>query len=83
MADAASSRIESGVIDVLKNVSRRPIEPTLSSDQFGLPLGNVVLVPGGTIGRTTSGKVRRTALRDSYFRGELGAAGVSVRSADI
>ena len=32
MADAASSRIESGVIDVLKNVSRRPIEPTLSSD---------------------------------------------------
>lgn len=31
MADAAS-RIESGVIDVLKNVSRRPIEPTLSSD---------------------------------------------------
>ena len=32
MADAASLRIESGVIDVLKNVSRRPIEPTLSSD---------------------------------------------------
>jgi acyl carrier protein len=32
MADAASSRIESGVIDVLKNVSRRPIEPTLASD---------------------------------------------------
>ena len=32
MADAASSPIESGVIDVLKSVSRRPIEPTLSSD---------------------------------------------------
>jgi acyl carrier protein len=32
MADAAPSRIESGVIDVLKNVSRRPIEPSLSSD---------------------------------------------------
>jgi acyl carrier protein len=32
MADTASSRIEAGVIDVLKNVSRRPIEPTLSSD---------------------------------------------------
>jgi acyl carrier protein len=31
MADAAS-RIESGVIDVLKNVSRRPIEPTPTSD---------------------------------------------------
>ena len=32
MADAAPSRIESGVFDVLKNVSRRPIEPSLSSD---------------------------------------------------
>ena len=32
MADVTSSRIESGVIDVLKNVSRRSIEPTLSSD---------------------------------------------------
>lgn len=32
MAETASSRIEAGVIDVLKNVSRRPIEPTLSSD---------------------------------------------------
>jgi acyl carrier protein len=32
MADTALSRIESGVIEVLKNVSRRPIEPSLSSD---------------------------------------------------
>ena len=28
----ASPQIEDGVIDVLKNVSRRPIEPTLASD---------------------------------------------------
>src|SRR5262245_52742495 len=32
MADTAPARIESDVIDVLKNVSRRPIEPSLSSD---------------------------------------------------
>jgi acyl carrier protein len=32
MADTAASRIETGVIEVLKHVSRRPIEPTLSSD---------------------------------------------------
>ena len=32
MSDAASSPIETGVIEVLKNVSRRPIEPLLSSD---------------------------------------------------
>ena len=28
----ASTEIEEGVIDVLKNVSRRPIQPTLRSD---------------------------------------------------
>ena len=32
MPGPTSTRIEDGVIDVLKNVSRRPIEPTLSSD---------------------------------------------------
>jgi acyl carrier protein len=32
MPQPASTHIEEGVIDVLKNVSRRPIEPTLASD---------------------------------------------------
>lgn len=32
MPEPASAQIEEGVIDVLKNVSRRPIEPTLNSD---------------------------------------------------
>ena len=32
MPQPASAPIEDGVIDVLKNVSRRPIEPTLASD---------------------------------------------------
>ena len=32
MPQPASAPIEEGVIDVLKNVSRRPIEPTLQSD---------------------------------------------------
>jgi acyl carrier protein len=32
MRDSTSSDIEAGVIDVLKTVSRRPIEPTLASD---------------------------------------------------
>jgi fatty-acyl-CoA synthase len=40
-------------------------------DLFGLPLGDVVLVPGGTIGRTTSGKVRRGAVQAAYLRNEL------------
>jgi acyl carrier protein len=32
MTHPASAHIEEGVIDVLRNVSRRPIDPTLSSD---------------------------------------------------
>jgi acyl carrier protein len=32
MPQPASVPVEEGVIDVLKNVSRRPIEPTLTSD---------------------------------------------------
>jgi acyl carrier protein len=32
MPQPASANIEEGVMDVLKNVSRRPIQPTLASD---------------------------------------------------
>jgi acyl carrier protein len=32
MPQPASAHIEEGVIEVLKNVSRRPIQPTLSSE---------------------------------------------------
>jgi acyl carrier protein len=32
MPQPASAQIEEGVLDVLKNVSRRPIEPTLGSE---------------------------------------------------
>ena len=40
-------------------------------DVFGLPVGDVVLVASGTIDRTTSGKVRRAAVRASYVGGQL------------
>ena len=49
--------------------------PAVVGDLFGLAVDEVVLVPGGTIGRTTSGKVQRAAVRASYERGELGATG--------
>jgi acyl carrier protein len=32
MSEPALARVEAGVIEVLKNVSRRPITPTLDSD---------------------------------------------------
>jgi hypothetical protein len=44
-------------------------------DCFGLAVADVVFVPSGTIGRTTSGKVQRLAMRTKYERGELAATG--------
>jgi fatty-acyl-CoA synthase len=44
------------------------------ADVCGLYVDEIVLVPGGTIGRTTSGKVRRLATRRRYEMGELGMA---------
>jgi fatty-acyl-CoA synthase len=45
------------------------------SDVFGLYVDEVLAVPSGTIGRTTSGKVQRAATKARYERGALvGAA---------
>jgi fatty-acyl-CoA synthase len=41
------------------------------SDMFGVYVDDVVVAPSGTIGRTTSGKVRRAAAKTQYERGEL------------
>lgn len=38
---------------------------------FGFPVRNVVLVRHGTVRRTTSGKIRRTAMRDRFLAGEM------------
>jgi hypothetical protein len=40
-------------------------------DVCALYVDEVVFVPSGTIGRTTSGKVQRLATRMRYERGEL------------
>ena len=52
--------------DVLVDAIRRRI-----SDDFGLYVDEVALVPSGTVGRTTSGKVQRAATKARYERGEL------------
>ena len=41
------------------------------SDLFGLYVDRVVVVPSGTVGRTTSGKVQRSATKARYERGQL------------
>ena len=52
--------------DVLSDAIRRRI-----GDVFGLYVDDVAVVPGGTIGRTTSGKVQRAATKARYQRGEF------------
>lgn len=54
--------------DALSGTIRRRI-----GDVFGLYVDEVVLVPGGTIGRTTSGKVQRAATKVRYEQGDLAA----------
>jgi long chain fatty acid CoA FadD26 len=46
------------------------------SDLFGLYVDEVALVPSGTVGRTTSGKVQRAATKARYERGELNRDGM-------
>jgi fatty-acyl-CoA synthase len=48
------------------------------SDAFGLYVDEVVCVPAGTIGRTTSGKLQRAAAKQAYLRGEFAPVGVPV-----
>jgi len=57
--------------DVLTETIRRQI-----GDLFGLYVDEVALVPSGTVGRTTSGKVQRAATKARYERGELAAEGL-------
>jgi acyl-CoA synthetase (AMP-forming)/AMP-acid ligase II len=61
----------SGTVDAgeLTDSIRRRI-----GDLFGLYVDDVALVPSGTVGRTTSGKVQRSLTKARYERGELLAA---------
>ncbi len=45
-----------------------------ASDQLGLPPDVVVLAPPHAVLKTSSGKIRRAAIRDAYLQGSLGAA---------
>ncbi|CAN5895245.1 N/A [soil metagenome] len=41
------------------------------SDAVGIAPGEVLVLPRDTVEKTTSGKLRRAAMRDAYLRGEL------------
>ena len=57
--------------DVLTDTIRREI-----SSLFGLYVDEVAIVRSGTVGRTTSGKVQRSATKARYERGELANEGL-------
>jgi len=57
--------------DPLTEAIRRRI-----GDLFGIYVDDVAIVPRGTVGRTTSGKVQRAATKDRYVRGEFAAESV-------
>lgn len=48
---------------------------TASLDLLGTPPDDVQLVPPGAVLKTSSGKIRRLAIRDLYERGKLGQRG--------
>jgi fatty-acyl-CoA synthase len=43
------------------------------ANAVGISPGDVLVLPPGTVEKTTSGKLRRSAMRDSYLRGDLPA----------
>ena len=50
----------------------------LATDLIGTPLDEVVLAPPGSVLKTSSGKVRRSASRQMYEKGEIGKKGKAV-----
>ncbi len=67
------------VVEPSGTVSSQSLADTIRrriSDLFGLYVDEVALVPSGTVGRTTSGKVQRGATKERYERGELVGEGL-------
>ena len=50
----------------------------LATDLIGTPLDEIVLAPPGSVLKTSSGKIRRSASRQMYEKGEIGKKGKAV-----
>jgi fatty-acyl-CoA synthase len=57
---------------------RREVSRSIA-DSVGVRASEVVVVPRDTVQKTTSGKLRRAAMRDAHAAGEIAPAGVGVR----
>jgi fatty-acyl-CoA synthase len=78
---AAAFSTDEGVVIVAERASgTRRADPAAAidairaavSDQHGLSVADVRMVPAGALPRTTSGKLARLACRSAYLRGEFG-----------
>jgi acyl-CoA synthetase (AMP-forming)/AMP-acid ligase II/1-acyl-sn-glycerol-3-phosphate acyltransferase/acyl carrier protein len=72
--------LEQAVVVAELDPSRRRPEDELRAEllealsaAFGLAISDVVLVPKGTVAKTSSGKLQRSLMKQAYERGELGA----------
>ena len=57
---------ENGDADLLRRDVRRAV-----ADAVGVAPGEVVVLPPGTVEKTTSGKLRRAAMREAYVNGSF------------
>jgi len=64
---AESRETDPGTLEALREKIR-----SLAVDILGMPPDEVVLAPPHTVLKTSSGKIRRTAVRDLYEKGEIG-----------
>jgi len=60
-----------------KDILKKKIT-TIASDLLGLPPDVVILAPPHTVLKTSSGKIRRSACKDLYEKGELGHSSKAV-----
>jgi acyl-CoA synthetase (AMP-forming)/AMP-acid ligase II len=73
------------VAELRADADRAPSEVTLDirgavEEQLGIGVDEVLLVPGGTLAKTSSGKRRHRHVRQSYLKGTLGALSLTDRS---
>jgi 1-acyl-sn-glycerol-3-phosphate acyltransferase len=59
--------------DAAQRAQLRAAISKLANDLLAAPADDVVLAPPGSVLKTSSGKIRRAATRDSFLRGHLGA----------
>ena len=64
-------------LDALQGEALRAKINTAVTDLIGEPPDDIVLAPPGAVLKTSSGKVRRAAIRELYERGEVGKAQTS------